>query len=633
VFAFFVAHIMFDLIYRNKRIAQVILALIFLPFALFGVERYFSSIGGGDYVAKVGSYRITQQEFIQAMREEQDRLRGQMGEKFNPAIMEDPETRASVLDNLIKQHLLVAQASRSGLTVSDEELQKIISEYAAFQENGKFSKTRYETLLRNQGLSPRTFETKLRQELVVGQLTSAFESEIIPQLVADQLIRLSQQEREVSQYTDSIDQYVLKVKVSNDDAERYYEEHHNEFETPDQVRADYLVLSAESLAAQIKLSAGEIRKYYDEHPTRFQSRQVSHILISVPANASSESKAQARAKADEIYQQAVKNPSEFAELAKKNSQDPGSAAKGGDLGFISRGAMVKPFEDAVFQMTVGEIAGPVETQFGYHIIKLDAIKPTPFEEAKGRIESELKEQMAIKKFNELAENFSNMVYEQSESLKPAAQAFKLTIQQSPWLTRDSKDAGLLSSDKVLQALFSDDAIKNNRNTDAIEVAPNTLLAAHVVEHKVASLKPFEEARGQINKILLLTQASELAVKDGKEKLEMLRQGKDLKLPWSPPVLISRESASKGADPGVIRAVFAADVSKLPAYAGTVDLEGGITLLKITRIQESDETDEAKRKELTEQLRRLVAQEQFNAYLASLRQKGDVKINQELLEKK
>jgi len=584
-------------------------------------------------LAKVGSYRITQQEYVQAMRDEQERLRAQLGEKFNPIIMEDPETRASVLDNLIKQHLLVAQAVHSGLTVSDSELQKVISQYPAFQENGKFSKTQYETLLRNQGLSPRTFENRVRQELVVGQLTSPFESEIIPQLVADRLIRLSQQEREVSLYTDSIDQYVLKAKVSDEEAKRYYDEHHSEFETPEQVRADYLVLSADNLASQIALSADEIRKYYDEHPNRFQTRQVSHILISVPPNAAPESKAQARAKADEIYQQLVKNPSEFAELAKKYSQDPGSAANGGDLGFISRGATVKPFEDAVFQMTVGEIAGPVETQFGYHIIKLVAIKPTPFEQAKNQIESELKQQKAIKKFNELAENFSNMVYEQSDSLKPAAQAFKLSIQQSPWLTKDSKSAGLISNDKVLQALFSNDAIKNNRNTDAIEVAPNTLLAAHVVEHKAASLNTYQEARAQINKVLLLKHASELAVKDGKEKLAMLREGKDLKLSWGPPVLINRQSASKGADPGVVGAVFAADVSKLPAYAGTIDPEGGITLIRINRIQDSNAVNDAQRKELTEQLRRLVAQEQFNAYLASIRHKGDVKINREQLERK
>jgi peptidyl-prolyl cis-trans isomerase D len=225
-----------------------------------------------------------------------------------------------------------------------------------------------------------------------------------------------------------------------------------------------------------------------------------------------------------------------------------------------------------------------------------------------------------------------MVYEQSDSLKPSAQAFKLAIQQSPWLTRDSKNAGLLSNEKLLQALFSDDAIKNNRNTDAIEVLPNTLVAAHVIEHKAASLKPFQEARAQINKILLLKQASELAIKEGKEKLEMLQQGKDVSLTWSAPALISRQTTS-GVDPAVLRAVFKTDVSKLPAYTGMADAEGGFVLFKIIRIHEPTTLDEAKRKDLTEQLRQLVAQEQFNDYLDSLRQKAEVKINREQLEKK
>jgi len=624
---------MFDFFQRNKRIAQIILALIFLPFALFGVERYFGSIGGGEHMAKVGGYKITQQEFSQALRDEQDRMRSQMGEKYNPIILEDPETRASVLENLIKQHLLLAQASRAGLTLSDSQLQKVIGEFSTFQENGKFSRARYETLLRNQGLTPLSFEARLRQEMVVGQLASVFESEFVPQSVADRLIGLSEQQREVSQYVISSDQYLLQVKVGEDTAKRFYEEHRSELQTPEQVRAEYLVLSADNLSSQIKVSAEESRKYYDEHPTQFQSRQASHILITVPPNAGAESKAQARAKAEQLYKQVLQNPADFAQMAKDNSQDPGSATKGGDLGFISRGAMVKPFEDAVFQMKEGEIAGPVETQFGYHIIKLNAVKQMGFEEAGAQIERELKQQQAVKKFNELAENFSNMVYEQSDSLKPAAQAFKLAIQQTPWLTRDSKEVALLSNEKLLQALFSDDPLKNKRNTEAIEVAPNTLVAAHVLEHKAASVKSFEEVKVDINRYLLLQQASELAKKEGAAKLEMLRQGKEVNAAWSGPSMMSRQRELPGLGAATLRAVFQTDVSKLPAYTGVEDAQGGYVLLKITRVQETDRNDEAQRKDLTEQLRQLVARDRFSAYLASLRQKTEVKINQEQLEKK
>ncbi|MGH8743008.1 MAG: SurA N-terminal domain-containing protein, partial [Burkholderiales bacterium] len=361
---------MFDFFRNHKRIAQIVLALIFLPFALFGVERYFSSIGGGDYVAKVGSYEIGPQEFTQALRDEQEKMRSRAGAQFNPAIMEDPEVRAAILENLIRRHLVISDALHSGLTATDTQLQKIITHFEQFQENGKFSRTRYEALLRNQNLTPLGFEARLRQDIVLQQFNDAFDTGFPPQTVVDRLIRLSEQQREVSLYLLLPDQYLLQIKIPEEDARKYYEAHRNEFQIPEQVRADFVVLSADSLMSQVQVSADEISKYYNEHASQFESRRASHILISFPPNASAEAKAQARAKAEQLYQEASKNPEKFAELAKANSQDPGSAGKGGDLGFISRGAMVKPLDEAVYQMKVGEIAGPVETTFGYHVIEV-----------------------------------------------------------------------------------------------------------------------------------------------------------------------------------------------------------------------------------------------------------------------
>ena len=619
---------------RHKRVAQIVLALIFLPFALFGVERYFSSIGGGDYVAKVGSYEISSQEFTQALRDEQEKMRSRMGNQFSPVILEDPEVRAAILENLIRQHLLLSEAGRSGLTATDTQLQKIITQFQPFQENGKFSRARYEALLRNQNLTPVGFEARLRQDIVLKQFNDAFETGFLPQTVVERMIRLSEQQREVSQYLLSPDQFLLQIKLPNAAARNYYEANRNEFQVPERVRADFVVLSVDDLMSQVQVSADETRKYYNEHTSQFETRQASHILITVPANASPEAKAQARAKAEQLYQEARKNPEKFAELAKANSQDSGSAGNGGDLGLIPRGAMVKPFEEAVFQMKAGEIAGPVETQFGYHVIKLNAVKPVTFDEAKAQVERDLKKQQAEKKFNELAENFSNMVYEQPDSLQPAADAFKLPMQHAPWLSRDGDGApGPLAGEKMLQALFSADALKNKRNTEAIEVAPSILVAAHVVEYKPASVKPLDEVKGDINRRLLLEKGSELAKKDGMEKLAKLKEGKETGISWSAPRMVARQHTSPDLDANALREVFKADVARLPAYAGVELPQGGFALLKISRVEEVGRIDEAKRKNFAGQLLQFIAEEELSAYLASLRQKTEVKINQQALEKK
>ncbi|MGH8751909.1 MAG: SurA N-terminal domain-containing protein [Burkholderiales bacterium] len=624
---------MFDYIQRNKRIAQVVLALIFLPFALFGVERYFSSIGDGDYVAQVGGYKISPQEFTQALRDEQEKMRARMGNNFTPVILEDPEVRAAILENLIQQRLALSAAGRSGLTASDAQVYNVITQFQPFQENGKFSKPRYESLLRNQGLTPLGFEARLRQDIVLQQFNDAFVTSFVPHSVVERLIRLSEQQREVSQAVLSPDQYMLQIKVGEDDTQRYYEAHRSEFQVPEQARADYLVLSIDSLMAQVKVSADEIRKYYDEHATQFETRQASHILISIAPNAGADAKAQARAKAEQLYLEASKNPEKFAELAKTNSQDPGSAAKGGDLGFFGHGAMVKPFDEAVFQMKPGEIAGPVETPFGYHVIKLTAVKPVPFEQAQAQAEQDLKKQQAAKKFNEIAENFSNMVYEQADSLKPAADAFKLATQHAQ-LARDGDGApALLSGAKILQALFAQDTIKNKRNTEAVEVAPSTLVAAHVTEYKAASVKPLDQVKGDINRLLLQEKASELAKKDGAEKLTKLKEGKDVALTWGAPLMVTRQRAAPGLDAAALSAVFKADAAKLPAYTGVELPQGGFALLKISRVEEAGQIDETKRKIFAGQLQQLLAQEELAAYLAGIRQKADVKINQQALEKK
>jgi peptidyl-prolyl cis-trans isomerase D len=627
---------MYDFVHSHKNLIQIVLAIIFLPFAFFGVDSYFRGGDSSTNVATVGGQPITEQEFALALQERQNYIRRTVGARVDPALLESPELRFAVLDGVIRQRLLINQAARGGLLVSDQQLQQLISEQPAFQQDGKFSHARYEEMLTRQNMTPAGFENGLRRDLMLDRVSNAYRATaIVPNAVAERLLRINSQQREVSQSVLEADKFVSQVKLEDGAAKQYYDAHQNEFQVAEQARLEYLVLALDSVASQIEVSADEIKQFYEQNLKQYaqgDERQASHILVAVDSKASAQEKQAARTKAEQLLKQAKQNPASFAELARKNSQDTGSATKGGDLGLFPRGTMVKPFDDAVFQMKVGEIAGPVESQFGYHIIRLTAIKGRGLDDAKKKVELDLKRQQAGKRFSELAEQFNNLVFEQGDSLKPAADALKLPIQTTSWVSRSGSDNKLLNNPKLLQAVFSEDAVKNKRNSEVINVDNSTLIAARVIEYKPASLRAFEEVSAEIGKRLTQQRAAQLAAKQGRELLAKLKQGEAAALAWSAAKLVSRENAQGYAGP-LLAEVFKADVGKLPAYAGIENSQGGFVLLKITRAVDSGTVDIARRKAASEELRQLIGQEELDAYVANLKLKADVKVQQDRLEKK
>ena len=618
---------------------KIILVLITVPFALWGVSSYFRDGDKADIVAQVDGQNITRQEFSRTLKEQEERMRGAMGERFDPAIMDRPEVRQSVLDGLVQQRLLVMEANRVGINLPDSLLASIIADIPEFQQDGKFSQARYESMMRAQDMTPVIFENRLRQNLVIQQLFEGLSQGVaVPHASEEMVARLAEQQREISQAMLTPEQYMIQLKVVPADVKAYYDKHREEFLVPEQARLDYVVLSADDLQQQMVVSDEEAKKYYDEHSTQYsepEQRRASHILIAVGPNASPTEKTAARTLAEQILKEVKQDPAKFADLAKQYSKDPGSAAQGGDLGFFSRGAMAKPFEDAAFGMKDGEISGLVQSDFGFHIIKLTAIRgggARSFDEVRGEITQELKKQKAVKKFDEQAETFSNMVYEQPDSLKPVADALKLKIQSSPWVSKKGGDTALLNHPKLLQAVFSEDTLKLKHNTEAVEVAPNTLVAARVAEYKAASYRPFEELSTELSKRLLREQGNAMAVKRGKDALASLQKGgavADLK--WGAPILISRGNApSMGKD--VLDRIFRVDAGKLPAYTGIENPNGGYTLIKVSKVVEPGAIDPAKMKSYANQLRQALAQEYSSAYLASLKQKANISIKNEKLEK-
>jgi len=619
---------------------QFVLALIFLPFAFFGMDSYFRSSELGAEVARVGDYRVTQQEYQQSLRERQEQLRRMLNNApVDQAVLDSPEVRFAAIEQLVRERLLLARAVGSGIVVTDAQLRNVITSQEVFQEDGKFSHDRYENFLRAQGMTNLGFEARLRRDLQQQPLMDVFgETGFIANSVVDRVVRLSEQTREAEVATISPSAFVAQIKIEETAVKAYFDSRAREFEVPEQVRLEYVVLSLDNLAAQTDVPAADVKQAYDQNPGQFGSpeeREASHILIEVASGASAGAKAAAKTKAETLAKQLRETPDRFADLAKEHSQDTGSAQGGGDLGFLARGATNKAFDQALFAMKVGEIAGPVETEFGFHLIRLKSVRgggSKSFEEVRAGIESELKRNRATKRFAEMAEQLNNMAYEQSDSLKPVAEALKLSVQQSPWITRRPAPGSPLGSERFLKAAFSEDVIKNKRNSEVVEVGPGTLIAARLLEHKPAASRPFDEVKGDIEKRLIEDEARKRAIAEGRSLLEKLNKGESVSVGWSKPLTVSRVS-NQGLSEDVLRAIFRADAGKLPGYSGAEDQKEGYQLIRVTKVTESGEVKPEARKAAAEQLRRLIAQEQMNDYVAALKRRVDVKIKPDLIEKK
>lgn len=630
---------MLEAVRSNKRVAQVILAILIVPFAFFGMESYFQDGPAGNEVATVGGSKILTQDFDQAMREQQDRLRESMGGEVDRAMLESPELRKAVLENLVNQRLLAVHAANERLMVTQEQLQKVIAEVPAFQEDGKFSLERYESLVRAQGMTPAVFESRLGQDLRTQQIAQAVgDSAFVADASARRFLMAQLEEREVSEMRFSPAALVGDVTLADGAAKAFYDANQTAFERPARLRAEYLVFDEASVMKQVTVPDEEVRKFYDENADRFsqpEERSVRHILVAVAADADADAKSKARAKADDLLAQLRQDPTRFAELAQANSDDPGSATRGGDLGFFGRGAMVKPFEDAAYALGKGEISGVVTSDFGLHIIKVDDIrapKSRPFEMVKDEIAEELKSANASRRFAELAEQFSNLVYEQADSLKPAAEALKLEIRQSDWITRDGGAIGGYDNEKLRNALFSDDAGKHNRNVEAVEVARGTLVSARVLDSEPAQTLPFDTVKAQIEQQLRSQEAAKLAKARGEAVLASLAKGEAVSGTWSGATKMQRGNPE--LSPALVDAAFGVKASTLPAHVGAALPDGTYVAMRVEKVIRPElAKDDPRVKAVAQQYERLMAERDFSALMASLRERYKVEINSSVLTPK
>jgi peptidyl-prolyl cis-trans isomerase D len=634
---------MFDLVQKHKRIAQAILFMLMVPFAFFGVDYYFSGNRSDTDVATVSGRKITQTDFTESMREQQDQMRRQLGRNFDPAMFDSPEVRFALLEQLINQRLITDKAQAEHFRVSDVQLQQFIASLPAFQENGAFSSDRYRQLLATQNMTPLMFEQRLREDLLRAAVQEPVAgANIVARTSVERYLGLLEQQREVAIALVDAAPFVKDVKVSDADVRAFYDKNTGSFQTPEQARIEYLVLTQEALASSVIVDPAEVRKQFDANAKQYTSeeeRGAAHILIAVKPDASADDKAAARKLADEVYAKVKAAPARFADLAREFSKDPGSAAQGGDLGQFARGSMVKPFDDAVFAAKAGDLLAPVQTDFGWHIIKVTAVRPSrtlAFDDVKVQIDADLRKQKGAQKFATAAEQFQNLVYEQADNLGGAAKALELKIETTPLITRSQAQALGMGSAKFIAALFSPESLQGKRNTEAIEVAPGTLISGRILEYKPAAPRPFDEVKEEIRVQLVRKAATDMAQAAGQEKLKLLQAGKsdkDVGISFGKPVTIGRGQPQPGLSPEALGRVFEANPDQLPAFTGAVNERGGFSIVKVLNVFTPSPTDKARLEQASSRLSEQLGRELMEAYLRSLRGRAEVKINQANLDKK
>ena len=584
---------MFEFVRTHTRLLQFMLLILILPsFVVFGIQGYSKFTEGGNAtVAVVDGVAIKQGEWDVSHRDQVERLRRQ-APNVDVKLLDSPSFRAESLEALLRQRVLATAMDKQHLVVTDERLQRLFLTDPQFAQLRNADGSINKDLLAAQGMSSEMFAARLRQDMALQQVQGGITGSVLTSATnVGQALDALLQRREIRAARFEVKDYLAKVAPTDADIEAFYKSHESDFRAPEQASIDYVVLDLATLKKGIAVPEDDLRKYYAENLSRYtaaEERRVRHILINAAKDAAPDVKQKAKARAEALLAEVRKTPASFAEVAKKNSEDPGSAANGGDLDFFGRGAMVKPFEDAAFAMKPGETSNLIETDFGYHVLRLEAVRggdKKPFEAVRATIEDEVRQQLAVKRWAEAAEQFTNLVYEQSDSLQPVIDKLKLDKRNALVQRQPAPGAsGPLASVKLLETVFGNDAIKNKRNTEAVEVGTNQLASARIVGHQPARVLPLAEVRDAVRQRLVATQAEALAKKEGEARLAQLKAdpANSSNGTLGEAVIVSRSTPQGLARPA-LEAVLAADATKLPAVIGVALPGQGYWVARIDKL--------------------------------------------------
>lgn len=627
---------MFDFVRRHNRILQFILLLLIVPsFVVFGIQGYDKFREGKDQVAKVDGQPVTRAEWDAAHRSQIERLRAQMP-GVDVKMLDTPEVRQRVLDELVRERVLFAAARDLHLNPTDERLQRLFQTDPQFAGLRNPDGTVRKELLAAQGMNSELFAARLRQDLSMRQvLLGLGTSAVAPDSVARTAVDAFYQRREVRVQRFNPADFSAKVTVGDADLQAFYDDPRQaaRFQTPESVTLEYVVLDLPTVARSLTVAEDELRTYYSENAARYEQpaeRRARHILIKAEAGISADAKAKAKARAEELLAEVRKNPAGFADVARKASEDPGSAKQGGDLGWFGRGAMVKPFEDTVFALKKGEISGVVESDFGFHVIQLDDVRggdKRSFESVRAEIEAEVKKSLAQKRYAEVAEQFSNLV-EQEDTLKPVADKLKLAVHRVDNFTRTfvAEPGSVLANPKMAETAFLADNLNSKRNSLAVDIGANQMLSLRVIEHRPARKQALADVRDAVRAAVVQNKATQAARAEGEAKLAQWKAQAPAATTLPAAVTISRGGkAPQDLPRALVDAALRAKAEPLPAWVG-VDLgEAGYAVVMIEKVLPADTAETGAMAQVRSQYAGMWAQAEAEAYYAALRKRYKVEV--------
>lgn len=623
---------MFDFVRNHTRLALGFMLLLIIPsFIFFGVQGYSRFIEpANDTVAKVDGLAIKRVDWDNAVKRNVDLLRRQ-SPTADPAKLDTPQLRQDTLEGMVRERVLQAAANELHLFPNGDRMARIFDtdpQYAGLRgPDGLISRE----LLAVQGMSPEMFDQRLRQDLGLRQVLSGI-TQTVPSLTVSATVAIDAflQRRAVQLQRFEAAAFREQVQPSDAELEAYYKANEAQFKAPEQADIEYVTLDLSVLGQSVAAGEPELRKAYAEAAARYttpEERRSSHILIAADKDKPAAARAKAKARAEELLVELRKSPATFADLARKNSADPGSASKGGDLDFHPRGDMTPPFDDAVFKLKQGELSGVVETDFGYHLITLTGVRGgqvRPFEEVRAELEAEVRKAGAQKRWAEMTEQFTNTAYEQSDSLQPLIDKLKVVKKTATVARTPAPGAtGLLASAKFIDAVFSADAVRNKRNTDAVEVGPNQLAAARVLRHQPARTLALAEVKDRVRGRVVEQQAIALARKAGEARLAALRASPGAEA--LPVVLTVSRAQTQGLPKPLLDAMLKADPAKLPSASG-VDLgEQGYVVVRVMQVLPREAVPGGEGP-MREQYAQAWAAAESEAYVASLRKRYKAQVS-------
>jgi peptidyl-prolyl cis-trans isomerase D len=621
-------------------VGWIILGILFVTFAFFGLNSYLRSTAA-NYAATVNDQEISLARHQRAYQQLRARMVEMLGENFDPAMLNEDMLKANALQQLINEEVLVQAADREGFAASNQLVAASINAIDAFKENGVFSKTVYERVLGYQGIRPPAFEYNLKQEIIANQYRDAvMRTAAATAEELNQAYLLEGQQRQFSYLVLPLQSFSESLEISDQDIEDYYAAHRDAFMTPERTRIQYLELDASTIVPDIEIDEQAIQALYDEHAAKYvtpEERHARHILVSLLPDADEAATAAALKKAQGIVARLDAGES-FEDLAKELSDDPGSAASGGDLGFFGRGMMTPEFEEAVFGLKIGERSQPVKSPFGFHIIELLDIKPevaTPLAEVRDELVDQLLSEERGHVYYERFENLSSLAFEQPDSLQGAADALQLDIKESDWISKQGGGTGIAANTAIVEAAFSEDVLLNGNNSAPIEIGPDHVVVIRTLEHQEAAQQPLDEVKADVAIRVKDEKARKLANARGKEVLASLNAGEATldtiaaaeKTAVNKTELVLRNASEP--DPEIVTAAFSMQAPTVggTAYEGLATRNGDYVIIALQQVKDGSLSDlpEAARKQAWRSLSRLQGETELAAVMNALKQQAVIQI--------